>query len=514
MKTMTQYRALLKLLFLTNLSPSAIARSRGMSHNTLIDLRKRAITAGLTIEKLNELHDSELQELLFPLSQESGLVYPTWETEIAFMEKGYNRTEAHSRYADRVGLENALTYSTYCKKLKKYLGTLRKVYRHIHKPGHSMQIDFAGYTPIGLKAGVKTKFQLFVAILPSSSLTFATAVLSQSTIHHNDANILALEYFGGVPEVVCSDNLKAAVVGWHGKNIPIINARFLNLADHYGFRPKPARVYTPQDKAAVENAVKYVQRLLRQVLINQPLMELRDINTVLREIIEKINNKNMRRRGKSRRELFDAIESSYLLPLPPERLVSMDTPKTTVVNAEYHVPYDKSYYSVPHRLTGLKVSIRGNANSVEIRHDGQVVAKHVRSCSEYTYVTIDAHRHPNHALYNKIEFEGWLGSLPESVRELTILKIGKSEEQRKRERLIAKVRKLFRDYGRDRVSYACRQAIQNSVLCFKHVENLLKNNLEEKAVANDRNIKSTVQPTQNIRGSSYFFARSNTEGDT
>ena len=397
MKSMDPQRAILKLIFTTKMTPSKIARVRGKSHNTVISLRDRAVAQNLTLERMNDLKDSELYKLLFPGSQDQGFIYPVWEDEIAFMETDYNKTEAHARYQNEVGIENAISYSTYCKKLKRYLGTLRKVFRHIHQPGYAMQIDFAGYAPYGLENGEKTKFQLFVAVLPLSNLTAAFIVRSQKIADHNAAIIHSMEYFGGVPEVVVSDNLKAAVIRWNGKHGPIINRSFLDLGDYYGFFPKPTRVASPKDKASVENSVKYVQRLLRQILRNQPLMTLGNMRIVLAEVIRTINNRKMQRRGKTRFERFHQLEKSFLMPLPQERKIYMDPPRMQNVKSDYHVPFDKSYYSVPHRLTGLDVSVRANAESIEISYDGQVVAMHQRSYSEYDYLTQDSHRHPNHS---------------------------------------------------------------------------------------------------------------------
>ena len=509
MKTMGPKRAMLKLLFSTNLTASKIASVRGISHNTVLSLRDRAKAIDLTLEKMNSLKDSELYKLLYPGTTDRDFVYPVWNDEIEYMGKGFNRAEAHARYEEEVGAEFALSYSTYCKKLKRHLGTLRKVFRHIHQPGYAMQIDFAGYAPVGLENGKVTKFQLFVAVLPASSLTAACIVRSQTIADHNAAIIHSIEYFGGVPETVVSDNLKAAVIKWNGRNGPILNRSFLDLGDYYGFFPKPTRVAKPKDKAAVENAVKYVQRLLRQVLKNQPLMGLGDMNVILAEIIRKINNRKMQRRGKTRIERFNHLEKKFLMPLPHDRKVYMDPPRTQNVKSDYHVAFDKSYYSVPHRLTGLNVSVRANAESVEISHDGQLVALHRRSYSEYDYITEDSHRHPNHSLYNRMAFDDWMSGLPEHIRKVAKVVIGDDRGQRNRERLIKKVRNLIQVYGRERVATACGQAILNHAPNFKHVTNLLENHLEGRFVANDIGPEFNHQAKKNIRGGDYFFPPSN-----
>ena len=68
----------------------------------------------------------------------------------------------------------------------------------------------------------------------------------------------AFHYFGGVPQTVKIDNLKAAIVetDFYESTVQRTYAAF---AKHYGFLPNPCRVYTPTDKGKVESNVKYVK---------------------------------------------------------------------------------------------------------------------------------------------------------------------------------------------------------------------------------------------------------------
>ena len=115
-----------------------------------------------------------------------------------YLEKGYNLTEAHARYIDNVGIESGLKYSAYCEQIRNYKRSQKLVFRHLHQPGYAMQIDFAGYRPVGIENGEIKKFQLFVAVLPASLKLAAVVVRTQSTSDHIEANIHALEDFGGV----------------------------------------------------------------------------------------------------------------------------------------------------------------------------------------------------------------------------------------------------------------------------------------------------------------------------
>ena len=70
----------------------------------------------------------------------------------------------------------------------------------------------------------------------------------------------AFSYFGGVPERVVIDNLKAAIIRacWDD---PQVQQAYRECAEHYGFLIAPCRPYTPQHKGKVEQGgVHYVKR--------------------------------------------------------------------------------------------------------------------------------------------------------------------------------------------------------------------------------------------------------------
>ena len=65
----------------------------------------------------------------------------------------------------------------------------------------------------------------------------------------------------------------------------------------------------------------------------------------------------MRRYGKSRRELFEAIERVALRPLPTTRFEYTEWQKARV-NIDYHVQVEGHFYSVPYKLVHEEVEAR------------------------------------------------------------------------------------------------------------------------------------------------------------
>jgi len=99
--------------------------------------------------------------------------------------------------------------------------------------------------------------EVFVAILPCSQFTFVKASACQKREDFIDGINSALQWIGGVPKAIVTDNLKSAVSKGH-RYAPEINKTLQSLAVHYNCVIDPTRPYRPKDKALVEGAVKLV----------------------------------------------------------------------------------------------------------------------------------------------------------------------------------------------------------------------------------------------------------------
>lgn len=82
---------------------------------------------------------------------------------------------------------------------------------------------------------------------------------SQDAEHTYKALIRSFEYFGGVAAEVLVDNQKSAVITRRIGEAVRFNARFLDLAGHYGFRPRDCRPYRARTKGKDERMVRYVK---------------------------------------------------------------------------------------------------------------------------------------------------------------------------------------------------------------------------------------------------------------
>ncbi len=79
-------------------------------------------------------------------------------------------------------------------------------------PGEVAQVDYCyGGKRYDAARGVMRKTWIFIMTLGHSRLTYAELVYDQSVGSWIDSHINAFEFFGGVPQVVVPDNLKAAL---------------------------------------------------------------------------------------------------------------------------------------------------------------------------------------------------------------------------------------------------------------------------------------------------------------
>jgi transposase len=124
--------------------------------------------------------------------------------------------------------------------------------------GQEAQVDFGtGAWVIG-QDGKRRRPHLFRIVLSHSRHAHSEVVWRQDTESFLRCLENALRAFGGVPQTVVLDNLKAAVItpDWYD---PELNPKLLDFARHYGFVALPARPRVPRHKGKVEAGIKYVK---------------------------------------------------------------------------------------------------------------------------------------------------------------------------------------------------------------------------------------------------------------
>ena len=115
--------------------------------------------------------------------------------------------------------------------------------RQTHRAGEKMFVDYCGQTVEIKNRSHETVSlaQIFVCVLGASNYVFAEAHYKQDIAHWLGGHIRGFEFFGGVPEVVVPDNLKAGVKS-PCRYEPVLNPSYHDMAKHYQVAVIPARV--------------------------------------------------------------------------------------------------------------------------------------------------------------------------------------------------------------------------------------------------------------------------------
>lgn len=125
--------------------------------------------------------------------------------------------------------------------------------------GEKLLIDYAGDRLLltDRETGSTRAAELFIAILGGSGYTYVEASESQQKASFLNSVRRSLEFIGGVPKLIVTDNLKSAVTQ-ASRYEPELNKDFKAFALHYGTAVLATRARKPKDKALVENAVRLV----------------------------------------------------------------------------------------------------------------------------------------------------------------------------------------------------------------------------------------------------------------
>jgi len=366
-----------------------------------------------------------------------------------------------------------------------------------------MQVDYAGMKiqVVNPETGEVHMYPVFVAVLPASNYTYAEVQSGQNQCNWNNGHVRAFEFIGGLVKIVIPDNLKTGVTKPDYYE-PNINLSYQELAEYYQIAVLPARVRRPRDKGKVENAVQNVERWVIAPLRNRTFFSLAEANQAVWEKLDALNNKAMLASGRTRRQEYEEIDQPNLRPLP-EKPYEYAIRKTARVNIDYHVEFEKHFYSVPHTLIHQEVSLRVTEYLVEIFHRSKGVAAHLRSYKAGGYTTLREHMPPNHQFSNKInarQLLSWAEEMGPQTHDFiqATLKSRSFPEQAYRSCL--GVLSLTRKYLVSCIEQACQAALETKSLSYKAVKNELEW-LVNQAVTST---PVALPPHDNIRGHEYY----------
>lgn len=324
------------------------------------------------IQQLQQLLDKTLPPLLPP--QNTSSVEPYAELVATLLAQKIEMAALYQRLKERG-----------------YKGSYSSVYRYVQRlqpketpvtlrvetpPGYEAQVDFGEVgTFLDPDTGQARKTYVFVMTLSYSRHLYAELVFDQKAITWLAAHTRALAYFGGVPQRLVIDNLKAGIqtACWED---PAVNRSYAELAEHYGFLIAPCRPRKPEHKGKVESGVHFVQR---NFIAGRDQCDLLAGN---RDLLAWCHTVGQRKHGTTKKrpcDLFETREKVALRPLP-KTAYDLAVYKKVKLQRDGYVHFDNAYYSAPFRLVGQHLWARGGMTSVRLLDDNHhIVATHERA---------------------------------------------------------------------------------------------------------------------------------------
>jgi hypothetical protein len=201
---MRRIREALRLHLQAGLSYSEVGRALKISKSAVGKYVSLAKVAGVDCAVADGLDDAELESRLYrpavprashQLAPDFGLIHQELK------RSGVTLMLLWEEYA--TGNPLAYKYTSFCIKYREFAKTQARSMRQIHIAGEKLFVDYAGSTVpiIDASTGEITQAQIFVATLGASNYTFACATPRQTTADWIGAQVLALEFIGGSPQL-------------------------------------------------------------------------------------------------------------------------------------------------------------------------------------------------------------------------------------------------------------------------------------------------------------------------
>ena len=495
-------REILRLTEMKNLSQRQTAKAVNKSRDSVSNVIKMAKANNITYEISLTMKDDVLKNYIYPNSNPYRDIP---EPDMEYIDKQMKThrhmtmTILHEEYL--ATNPTGLKYTQFCERYRDYISS-RKISMHVErKVGEKMEIDWVGdklkYTDL---YGQQKVACFFVSTLGRSTMPYVEAFPDQSKVSFLTGVINALEYYGGVPQIIVPDNDKSAVTK-ASKYDSILNSSFSDLIEYYGCECIPARVRTPKDKPSVEKAVfDAVERYIMLKIRNMQFHSIDEINKAVKHYLNEFINKPFQKKEGSRKSVFINEDKPMLKPLPKIKYEIIDIVKAKV-NIDYHVEYKKKYYSVPYQLIGKEVEIKAKTLTVEIWHNNERIYTYPRYYKNL-YTTLVEHMPEKHQAYNNMNqhtFKRWAKSISPDVLEFINGMFNGVNVEQIRYRACLSLQKLS---GSNLNAFleAIKICNESKVYTFKACNDIFKELIKKPQIITETPIKN-----DNIRGRGYYM---------
>jgi transposase len=487
--TMLQVRQIIKLHG-QGLSTRGISRKLGIHRRVLDKYIGKISSSGLPPDEILKMDDAALSKTFynkqaprsdgrFPVLEQ---MFPYIRQELA--KTGVTRRTVWEEY--RAQEPDGYSYGHFCEHLARELKIGNATMHFEHQPADFLQVDFAGkrLSYIDGQTGEVIDCPVLVCTLAYSNYTYVEALATAKQEEMFGAMNRCLEFFGGAPKNVLSDNMKQYVQ----KN-ERYEFTFQDLAGqwafHYDTNLDATRPRKPKDKPTVENHVYISYLRIYAKLRAKEFYSLGELNMGIMGHLADLNSRKFQKLEGSRLQRFSDHEKGQLSPLPAEPF-AVKRSTMAKVQMNYHVVLgeDRHQYSVPYQYIGKQAKIIYDQETVEVYAGLERIALHKRDYRKNFYTTHDEHMPEKHLRYK--ETKGW----DAEYFMKTALNIGTSSTEVFKQVLASKIfveqtykacvglKALSEKYKHARFEAACKRALLGTRVNYGVVKRILEHNLD------------------------------------
>lgn len=465
---------------------SAIARMLGLNRRTVMRYRAWAHDQGLIEGTLPD--PVALQQLIITTlpviqpPQQVSSVARYREEIVGMRERGMEVAAIRSRLEERHG--GSISYSAVWRLVQHLEPHEPAAVVRVEVPaGSEGQVDF-GYAGLVIDPATDTirRAWVFVLLLSFSRHLYAELVFDQRVETWLLCHAHAFAFFGGVPERLVPDNLKAAIARASFGGDALAQRAYRECAEHYGFLIDPTRPRTPEHKGKVEQGgVHYVSRHFLAGRDPEPIDAL---NGKLRRWLTE--GAGQRVHGTTKEQplaRFERLERAALQPLP-RTPHDPATWKELRVYRDCYVSFEGSYYSVPHRFVGQRIWLRAGTRTVQLYTTTHaLITTHDRARERGQRQTQRDHLPAEKLGGLELTRENVLARAqtigPETTAVIEAMLAHRPEDRR---RSAGRVVQLGERYGTVRLEAACRRASHYGAISYGAIKEILEAGLETAAL--------------------------------
>ena len=495
-----------------------IAASIGCAKSTVGEILRRSRGISLNYRQAQSLSSETLQERIYPAlkQRQSGKAQP----DFAAIHTRLNHRHMNLQYLweayeleQRENGMKPLRYSQFCLRYRQWAKTAGKsvTMRQEREGGKELFVDWMGDVlplVIDQATGEIQNAHFFVTTLGDSGYPYVEAFPDEKQEHWLLAHSHAFTYYGGLPRVLVPDNCKTAMTS-PKRYDPVINPAYWELAKHYDVAVIPARVREPQDKASVEEGVRWLETWLLGWLHNQRFFSFGELNQAVQNRLRELVRRPYQKRPGNRLSAFEELDQPYLRPLQVSPFEAAEM-KVRRVPDNYHVEWDGFYYSVPFGFYRQKVTLRATSTSIEIFDaDRNRIASHPRRRSGKRYVSDPAHMPQHHRAqwdsnqWNGTRYRQWARQIGAETFGVVDRMLAAHSIEEQAYKSCMGLLQLAKKHSPERLENACRRAITLRSETYTTIANILKNG-QDLLMTSTIPVRST--PVHgNVRGAAAFM---------